>query len=287
MLDSFLDALDTTMAQALRGIILSDVDGTFIDDAYQPAMDRVQFASVLARWRVIWVSSRTADELLHLQAALGHADDAIAENGGVIVSRDTTLAKQLGAPTPVDGAWMVRVAAPRDETTALVRRVFADEGVAVRTFDDIDAEQLAHLSRYSRDDATRALKREASAVLINVASTEPGVVRALAHLRDVGCDVTNGGRWVSVVRGSNKGEAARAWLAAARTHTNGNAPRIVAIGDAENDAALLAVADHRFVIAHIDRGHHPALASYPGARTLRQPGIAGWREMLDHLADLD
>jgi mannosyl-3-phosphoglycerate phosphatase len=275
------------MIEALRGIILSDVDGTFIDDAYRPAMDRTQFASVLERWRVIWVSSRTADELLHLQAALGHTDDAIAENGGVIVSRDAVVAHELGAPAAVDGAWIVRVAAPRGEITALVRRVFAAEGVAVRTFDDVDADQLARLSGYSRDDATRARKREASAVVINAVSADAGTARAIAHLRGVGCDVTNGGRWISVVRGSNKGDAARAWLAAAHTRRHGKAPVVVAIGDAENDAPLLAVAQHRFVIARDERGHHPALAAYPGARMLQQPGVAGWREMIDHLADLD
>lgn len=275
------------MTKALRGIILSDVDGTFFDDAYQPAMHRAQFASVLERWRVIWVSSRTAAELLHLQAALGHRDDTIAENGGVIVSRDAAVSRALGAPTAFDGAWMIRVAAPRDETTALVRRVFADEGVAVRTFDDIDADQLARLSGYSRDDATRALKREASAVLIDAVVSEPGAARALTHLRDVGCTVSNGGRWISVVRGSNKGDAARAWLAATHAQHHGSAPTVVAIGNAENDAPLLAVADHRFVIASDDRRHHSALTAYPGARALQQPGTAGWREMIDHLADLD
>ena len=275
------------MTEPLRGIILSDVDGTFLDGAYRPAMDAAQFASVLERWRVVWVSSRTVDELVHLQSELGHADDAIAESGGVILARDERVARALGSPVARDGVWRVRVADKRETTSALARRVFADEGVAIRTFDDIDAAHLARLSGYTRDEATRALRREASVVIVNADSHNARVAQATAHLRQIGCDVTNGGRWISVLRGSSKGDAARAWLAATHSHRGGPQPMVVAVGDAENDTSLLAVAQHRFVIARTDDGHHPALASYPGARMLQRPGVAGWREMIELLANLD
>lgn len=274
------------MVKPPRGIIFSDVDGTFLDGTFRPAMDRAAFARVLEDWRVVWVSSRTADELLHLQAELGHTDDAIGENGGVVVTRDETLARALGEPRQLRDAWIARLAAPRDETAAAVRRAFAVNGLAARTFDELDAGTLAELSGYTRVEAERALHRDASVVLTNVDPSDTTAARALAWLRDASFEVAHGGKWVSVVDGANKGEAAFAWLAATRDKWK-RPPVVAAVGNQQNDATLLAVAEHRFVIDEPGRGHCPPLAALPGARLLTRAGTSGWLEMCEHLAALN
>ena len=63
-------------------------------------------------------------------------------------------------------------------------------------------------------------------------------------------------------------------------------PVIVAIGNHANDASLLAVARHAFVINNPDAGHHPALITLPGATPLSAVGPAGWLEMLGRLPSL-
>src|SRR5262245_5480619 len=138
------------MRDTPQGVIFSDLDGTFLDAAHRPVLERAAFARVLTRWRVIWTSSRTADELLHLQRELGHADAAIGENGGVVVTRDGEIAHALGATTAVHGAWIAQLAARRDATEARVRTAFAQQGLDVQTFTDIGSDELARRSGYTR-----------------------------------------------------------------------------------------------------------------------------------------
>jgi predicted mannosyl-3-phosphoglycerate phosphatase (HAD superfamily) len=273
------------MPDAIAGVIFSDLDGTFLDERYRPALGADALARAAARWRVVWVSSRTADELLHLQREWNQIEDAIGENGGVCLSRSPRVAAALGDVMPLEDAWVARLASPHDDTLARVRRAFRSVELEPQTLEDLDVAELARRSGYGLDDARRAQRRHASVLLADLRAGDAAVDRALGVLRSEGCAIGVRGRWVSVVHGADKGSAALAWLDQMSRGASSR-PRIVAaIGDADNDESLLAVVQHPFVIRERSSGHVPQLASVPNAQSLHRVGTEGWIEMLDVLND--
>jgi mannosyl-3-phosphoglycerate phosphatase len=266
-----------------RPLIFSDLDGTFLDEAYSPVLTGAEASRVFARYVVVWVSSRTADELLEVQRRIGHGGDAIGENGGVLVSHDREFARALGSPEPLGDAWVVTLAAPRDETAALVRRAFDRAGAAARTLDGIGVGDLARRSGYALRDAERALQRRTSVLLVDADPAEPKTAAALGALRRQGASVAHGGRWISVVQGSDKGSAIRAWVAAWRERDRAAPALVAGIGDADNDEPLLRAVGLPFVVRRPHRGHAPTLAAIEGARLLEREGTTGWLEMLEYL----
>ena len=263
-----------------RGVIFSDLDGTFLDDAYTPVLAGADARREFARWHVVWVSSRTADEVYHLQQSLGHTGDAVGENGGVLILRDRAIAAALGAPEPFRDAWIVTRASPHAETLQLVRRAFASAGVTPQIVDDLTPDELARLSGYAKPDAERALRRRTTVLIRH--DTDSRFTAALDNLSKAGASVAHGGRWISIVLGADKGSAVRAWLDAQREPF-----RIVAgIGNADNDESLLRAVGLPFVVRDAHHGYAASLAGIARARLLQRHGTQGWLEMLEQLDSL-
>jgi mannosyl-3-phosphoglycerate phosphatase len=262
-----------------RGILFSDVDGTFVDAAYRPALTGPALRRALDGWRLIFVSSRTADELHALHARIGLRDDAIGENGGVLLTYDADTAAASSDAEPLHDAWVLRLAAPVATVRAAWHAAAAVHDGHAEDVGRWDAPRMAAASGYGVDDAARALHRRCSLLL-----TEPdaGAQRALAALRADGHTVVHGGRWTSIIHGSDKGRAVRAWCAR-------HAPGLptAAVGDAENDVALLSAADHRFVMWTDQHPPHPALLALEGAYPVPAPGQDGWRALLALLTSPD
>jgi predicted mannosyl-3-phosphoglycerate phosphatase (HAD superfamily) len=270
-------------------IIFSDLDGTFLDPARRPALPPAALARVQSRHRIVWVSSRTASELRHFQLAMGHDEDAIGEAGGIVISRDRSRIAALGPVSRVDDAWVARVGEARETVLTMVTSAFAAHGTTPRTADDLTVDELAVLNGYGPDDARRSRERVASVLLSPAESAAE--IAALAALSQQGCRVSRGGRWTIVVRGTDKGASARAWLRtisdAERSSDPATHPRgttdVVAIGDSDDDEELLRAARRAFVIRTPGRRYPPQLAAIPHAYLLQRFGTAGWVEMLELL----
>lgn len=266
------------MREFPRGVLFSDLDGTFLDERYVPAVAPETLQRLAPEWRVIWVSSRTATELLALQRTLAHHEDAIGENGGVLLTFDHARAVRFGAPAALEDAWVVTLAAPIAATRSRTRDALAAAGASALEVSAISAAAMAERSGYTITDATRALDRRTSVLLTDLSASAPA---ALESLRADGCSVVHGGRWTSVVDGSDKGRAARRWLG-----LSAPAATTVGVGDADNDVTLLSVVDHPFVIRRAQTGPSTALLAVPNARALDALDTAGWRELVALLPSL-
>ncbi len=256
-----------------RGVLFSDVDGTFLDEHYTPVLAGAALHAALHAWRLVFVSSRSAAELHALHAQIGLRDDAIGENGGVLLTYDHATATAFGAAEPHEDAWVVALARPVSEVRARVTPLLAAlGGLEVSA---LTATEMAARSRYTVADAERALARRTSML---VTALSPAARTALAALETEGHTVVHGGRWVSILHGSDKGRAITRWRRALAPDAV-----TVAVGDAANDAPLLAVVDHAFVIRDAIRGPASALLDIPHARPLAAPGTRGWLEVVDAL----
>lgn len=221
--------------------IFSDVDGTFLGDDGTIPFDAAELAAIARDHTVVFCSSRTGAELRALQARVGWRGWAIAEDGAVLVP-------PAGEPELLGDAREALVAALRER----------GQGAA-----------LAALVR----QAPQQQDRLASILVPRAVADAPAwaAFRAAALSANVRC--SPGGRWATLTRRADKGEAALALCRRLREVVE------VAIGNDANDAGLLAVAVRPFVVRNPE-GHHAILAALPRVSLLDSPGPQGWKEMV-------
>jgi HAD superfamily hydrolase (TIGR01484 family) len=260
-------------------LVFSDVDGTFLDDRHSYPFSRQTLRRAFAHERVVFVSGRTLAELLHLQQQVGAHVDLIGENGAFIATHEPRLAQALEAQgalrSDAAGMRVAALAAPRAVARAKVRDVLRVSGSHASVADELPPRRFAARSGYDEASARRALQREFSLLLDGLE------YRVAQRLRDAGLDTVFGGRWVTVIAGSNKGRAVRAYQQAA-AQVFGPMDS-VAIGDEANDETMLRSAERAFVINRPERGYDPFLLTVPGVRLLERAGPDGWQEMIDLL----
>jgi len=278
-------------------LIATDIDGTLLDhDAQLPFPAHAwrqaiqQLGARLARCTVAFASSRTLDELVVLQRALGVRGPCIAEDGAVLAldADDATDARLAHLP-PDDVRTFGRRTMhiwTRAQRASSLRAIMSDID-AVRRADasQLDQAALSALGFRTTGAIQRALHARHHSLLLDptrLFGDEPYAIRRSAAAR--GLQLRRGGRWLTLADTTGKGTA----LELLRHFQNlcGVSPIVVAIGNEENDLSLLQKADLAFVIRNPGRGPHPALASISDAVVLDTEGPGGWLDMLNHLQEL-
>jgi mannosyl-3-phosphoglycerate phosphatase len=179
-----------------------------------------------------------------------------------------------GDGTRRDGYEVVEFGLPRAALVDTLEAAARETGVRVRGWHRMDAEEIARRCELPIAAARRAMQREYDEPFVlddespeARARLEPAIERRGAHL-------IRGGRFLHVVGPHDKATAARHLVAAYERHWG--PVRIIALGDAPNDAGLLAVADVPVVVASPLAGD--IAASVPGALLTTSSGPAGWSE---------
>ncbi len=250
-------------------LLFSDVDGTLLGADGRYAMSADELAPALAHLEIILASSRTVLELSRNQRDLGIVGPVVAENGAVLGWPAGKSLSGVGVHETIDArSWHVELIG----TSAEELRGAVQEAAQRLGTDYID-----------QADVEPALDRRCSVLLRPVAGKEFASLDGLANaLRARGLTVASGGSWLAVTGGADKGDGVRAVLA--MRQRIGRAPAMVAaVGDGDNDRALLLAAERRFVVARADGTWHPALRALPGVECLTSAGIDGWRDVVQQL----
>jgi mannosyl-3-phosphoglycerate phosphatase len=218
-------------------VVVTDLDGTLLDhDTYDPGPAAPMLAALQAVGvPVVFCSAKTRAEQDVHRRALGVTGLFIVENGAA-VHDDEGAVRVLGLAY--------------DDARAGLRRAARDVGVTVRGFGDMDVDEVAERTGLSREAAARARRRD---------HTEPFVVVdgdvAEATMRDVfarhGLGVQRGARFWTAGGRHDKGDAV-AVLRDVYGRRRGARPRIYALGDTHNDAAMLAAADVALLVQRPD-----------------------------------
>jgi predicted mannosyl-3-phosphoglycerate phosphatase (HAD superfamily) len=106
-----------------------------------------------------------------------------------------------------------------------------------------------------------------------------GAEQFLDALHRDGLAATRSGRWITITSRADKGTAARAVIERAE-RIGAPFESTVGIGNAANDAPLLAVTDGRFAIRNPRRGHQAELLDLARVKPLASSGARAWREAL-------
>ena len=241
-----------------RIALFSDVDGTLLDSNDRLAITAGDVERMDPHVELILASSRTLVELAVIQRRLGVTAPMIAENGAVVAFPPRWRGGQQGREVLVLGDSAARLR-PR------VRRCALEAEVNV-----VDQRDLL-------PDHARALRRGFSVCVRDWSGL--GAEQFLDALHRDGMSATRSGRWITVTRGADKGTGARAVL----THAQARGTAFIStvgIGNAANDAPLLAVTDGRYAIRNPRRGHQPELLELEDVTPLASSGARAWREAL-------
>ncbi len=223
----------------LRLLVFTDLDGTLLDHEtydYAPALP------MLARLRdrgavVVLASSKTGAEIAEWQDRLGLSDcPAIVENGAALY----------------DGTF-------DDRDYRRIRAVLAMLDAPFRGFGDMDAAGVAAVTGLSPEAAGKARTRAHSEPGLWL-GTEAQLDGFLSALGEQGIHARRGGRFLTLSFGGTKAAQMQALI-------DRLAPEVtVALGDAPNDAEMLARADYGIVVRN---DHGPGLPPLPGEETGR------------------
>ncbi len=251
----------------MRPLLFSDIDGTFLDSD-QPEAVRAGWLEEAGRAvDLVFVSSRTVAEIRRLFGEWGWSGDGIGENGADCLVSDPALAEALESGRTGGDLGEGRVPSPAGGGTARllrqVRDVAAGSGLAL--------------------PAVHSAGRRSSCLIPREIAEHARFPAFAAALRAGGLHVAEGGEWVSVWFGRDKGAAARSYVEAL-DRLGRRPPLTGAVGNAENDLPLLASVPHRYVIREPGGGHHTALLALPGAVPLDAPGTLGWPEAVRRFA---
>lgn len=261
-------------------LVVTDLDGTLLDhDDYSfapalPALQRLRSQDV----PVILNTSKTRAELASLRLQLGNRDPFVVENGSAVFVPVAAFGSQP-AGTERCGEHYCRVLGlPRADILAALqplRRRYRFEG-----FSDWDAAALVAHTGLDPVAARQALEREFSEPLWwrDSADALSGFRGELAAL---GLSTLQGGRFLHVQGACDKGRSL-GWLRQLYGARCGRPVRVIALGDSENDIAMLAAADVAVVIRS---RHHEPPAVPGGARVIvsAADGPLGWNEIIGAL----
>jgi mannosyl-3-phosphoglycerate phosphatase len=247
-----------------RLLVFSDLDGTLLDHttyshaAAQPALSALRSRDAV----LILASSKTAVEMLPLHQELGLGDaPMIVENGSA-----------CQRPTEIDCD---------PATYNKLRRLLTRLEMPFEGFGDMSTQKVAALTGLSDEGAVRAKTRQFS---------EPGIWHGtpaqkdafLAALAREGVTARQGGRFLTLSYGATKAQQMQ-------KIRQQHAPCFtVALGDAPNDAEMIATADIGVIVRNDHGPDMPAIPPEHRIMHTQQEGPKGWNAaMLQILSEWD
>ena len=257
-------------------IIITDLDGSLLDHEtydYTPALPILR----LLREKgipVVFCSSKTVAEILHLRREVQNTDPFIVENGGAIyIPRHSFGGRSQN--TEAKGSYQViSLGRPVAELRELMERVTSQLGLRIERFEDMTVERVCEETGLPLEQARRSLQREYD-LPFRVKSSQANLDRLGHAAKKLGLCLTKGGRYFHLTGQHDKGRGVRILIDWYRRQRR-EAIQTIGIGDSLNDLGLLREVDLPIVIPNPQSGVLLA-EEMPTAQIAPLPGPAGWK----------
>ncbi|MFD2229229.1 HAD-IIB family hydrolase [Alkalimarinus sediminis] len=277
--------------QSTSLMVVTDLDGTLLDhfdysyDAATPAIELLKHHKI----PLIINTSKTYEEVVGIKNELCLDTPCIVENGSAVylsASAWPSLAGQLSDDLLLVGDQYVKIfGQPRTKILTTLQRLKSQSGYLFEGFSDYTEEALVKQTGLSQSRATQALNRHFSEPII-WQDSEAHYLQFEADIKQSGLMLLRGGRFIHVLGCCDKGQSL-AWLKALYTRSNNSdfkrqsstaEPLLVALGDSQNDAAMLAIADIAVVVKSPVH-EYPTVPQPKGEVVYSQKeGPAGWND---------
>ena len=258
-------------------LLVSDLDGTLLDDAYDLEAAAAAVDAQAAQGRhVALASSKTCDEMLNLARLCRTRPVLIFENGAGIAWPQTRAgAGEVPYSMEIAGEGYPAL---RRRLRQLRRR----RGYRFVGFGDLSAREVADATGLSPDAARLARHRQASEPLL-WQDTEERLHAFRAALEAVGYRLVRGGRFLHAMPATDKAHGL------ARVAERLGGVRVVACGDADNDLGMLRAAELAVVFPRRGGGYLTVPDADGGDVAVRaeSAGAECWNRTLNRLLDTE
>jgi len=268
-----------------RLVVFTDLDGTLLDSrtyrwqAAEPALRRLRLQGA----PVVLCTSKTRAEVLPLRQELGLRDPFVVENGGAICIPRNYFPFALPTARVEAGFQVLELGVGYAKLVQALDEAAKTSGVTVRGFSRMNDKEVAQLSGLPREQARLARKREFDEPFLLEKGTPKQKERFFRWLQQRGLRWREGGRFLHVMGGNDKGAAVSRLIALYRQQYGEIAT--VGLGDSPNDLDFLRLVDTPVVVALPDGTHDPELRNkLPQARLAKGVGPEGWNEALRDIA---
>jgi mannosyl-3-phosphoglycerate phosphatase len=227
---------------------------------------------------VIPVTSKTRAELKELREQLNLASPFIVENGSAVFLPEAYV-NDHSILNRVDDYWVYELSPNLEFWTTLVDQLAAEFPQCFKSFSQMSLEEIVDLTGLTLRQASSAATREYSDPLYWFGGDEQFKALGIFCQR-MGVNVVKGGRFVHLLKGADKGAALK-WLHQYLSMQSNEELKSVALGDGENDLAMLEVVD---IAVQIKSPQHtfPSL-NKKGLIKTHAFGPAGWSEAIQEI----
>lgn len=263
-------------------LIFSDLDGTLLDHetySFERAQDGLR-ALENAGIPLIFCTSKTRRETEYWRERTGNRHPFIVENGGAIYIPYDYFPFEVPDAFLRNGYQVIELEERYDRLRQFLRYSQENIDPTLRGFGDMSLEEIIALSGLSREMAAYAREREYDEPFSG--GNEASLSRLRKEAEKSGLKILGGSRFHHLTGKSDKGYALQRLKRLYAQHSG--EVKTVALGDSQNDEAMLASADLAYLVQRPD-------GSYDSRVKLGQltyaPGIgpAGWnRAILNLLA---
>jgi mannosyl-3-phosphoglycerate phosphatase len=267
----------------LKTLVFSDLDGTLLDHFTYQSTAAIDTLAQLknANIPVILNTSKTLAELEIIHQDLNLNTPFIIENGAAIYIPIGTFSIQPADTITVGDYWVKSFCLPRQHWLTLLSERTDEFTECYKGFSSISASTLAQITGLTLEEADRAKQRQYGEP-IQWLGDEKTKNNFIEHLINLGANVVQGGRFIHVGGYCDKGQAL-IWLTEQyRDHYDNTSIFTIALGDGENDIAMLEAAD---IAVQIRSPVHNFPKLYRQFKTTRTQhyGPEGWAEAIQIL----
>lgn len=267
----------TDSAAPVFPLLFTDLDGSLLDHhsyEFEPARPLLA-ALKLAGIPVIPCTSKTRAEVERLRVQAGLCDPYVVENGAAIIlpqgvfdSIPPNCIERYGNPC-------LEFALPRSHWLDLLGEMHPDFGDQFVSFHQAGIEGIMDLTGLDRASAERANQRDYSEPVFWRGSDDQKI-QFITRLQQQGAKVLQGGRFLGVGGDCDKGRALNHVQALYQSLYPQKRVISLAIGDSNNDVAMLETADAALIVR--SPVHMPPQLQRSDGYVTTETGPTGWCE---------
>ncbi len=264
----------------VQTIVFTDLDGTLIDfKSYSPKVAGPLARKLVRRkFPLVFCSSKTLEEQLHLMKEMGLSTPCIVENGcGIFVPEGLDLLSDQPSKAIPGFGKLVKLGVSNLKIQKAIAKLSLEMGIDFRPYSKLTLLKISKITGLSEAAAQRAQNREFSETL--TASLDDEVWKEVnARLNEVDLQCLCGGRFYTVTsQECNKGTAMKMLMDAYRSSERGNW-KSIAIGDSANDYDMLQSADQGYLVQKTDGSWNEM--NIPKLKQISGIGPHGWVEAI-------